>query len=185
MDKNKVETFIKLAGGKIPSKIDFVDGKTQELGARILLSEVLEYIIYGLGLKLSVNGTVIDNPEGIEYSATGNLDPVAAIDGIADIAYTMYWNAARFGLPIEEAFNRVADNNLEKFVKVDDKYPEGDLQLNDWHCDLGVSWTPEVVKVEIIKIGAETYAVGKDSGGKVRKPSTYKSVVLDDLVTHN
>jgi hypothetical protein len=101
------------------------------------------------------------------------------IDGLADVAYTMFWNSCAFGVPLEEAFALVCDNNLEKFVKlVGWSKGEGELARDDWHCGLEVAWPSEVATVSVLKIGADFFAVGKDARGKVRKPSTYRPVDL-------
>jgi hypothetical protein len=112
-------------------------------------------------------------------------DQLEMLDGLADVAYTMFWNALAFGLPLEEAFELVCDNNLEKFVLLEDwNGAEGPLEENQWHCGTNASWPEEVTSVEVIRIGAEYFAVGKDSRGKVRKPAQYKSVDLADLLAH-
>jgi len=106
------------------------------------------------------------------------------VDGLADVAYTMYWNACAFGVPLEEAFDLVCDNNLEKFVKLGRgaEFSPGVLPREAWHCNLGIRWPEEVAQVSVIKVADEYYAVGKDSRGKVRKPSSYTSVDLLPLV---
>jgi hypothetical protein len=95
----------------------------------------------------------------------------------------MYWNACAFGIPLEEAFDLVCDNNLEKFVKLESwNAGECELAREEWHCHLGVQWPSEVVRVVVLDIRGEYFAVGKDARGKVRKPSTYQSVDLEPLV---
>jgi hypothetical protein len=107
------------------------------------------------------------------------------IDGLADVAYTMYWNACAFGVPLEEAFELVCDNNLEKFVRLSDwSSPPRILEQSEWCCGANVRWPAEVTTVEVLQIDEAFFAVGKDSRGKVRKPSTYKSVDLSSLVAN-
>jgi hypothetical protein len=98
----------------------------------------------------------------------------------------MYWNACAFGVPLEEAFELVCDNNLEKFVKLASwSGPERTLEQPEWHCNQAVSWPAEVVRVEVLNISGEFFAVGKDARGKVRKPSTYRPVDLSALVANS
>jgi hypothetical protein len=182
MDNKKISKFIELAGGKAATNLTAGSPKQRELGAQLLLSEVLEYIVHGLGVTPSFNGTAISDPNGLQYSATATPDSLAMIDGLADTAYTMFWNSVTFGVPLERAFELVCDNNLEKFVLLSGDFKEGLLPPDRWHCDRSVSWPSEVTTVTVVRIGSEVYAVGKDASGKVRKPSTYLSVDLTPLV---
>lgn len=183
MDASKIEAFMTLAGQKACSRLETGDPKTRALGAQLLLSEVLEYVIHGLGVTPVVNGTPITAPDSLSYEAKQNPDPTEMVDGLADVAYTMYWNACAFGIPLEEAFAMVCDNNLEKFVRLQGwNGVERELAINEWHCELNVVWPSEVVKVEVLKVDDEFFAVGKDNRGKVRKPSTYQPVDLSSLV---
>jgi hypothetical protein len=99
----------------------------------------------------------------------------------------MYWNALAFGVPLEEGFDLVCDNNLEKFVSLAEA-SETLLELSaldkeQWHLDKNISWPEDVVKVEIIRVEGVHYAVGKDASGKVKKPSSYSSVDLGVLAS--
>ena len=95
----------------------------------------------------------------------------------------MYWNALAYNLKLEEAFNLVCDNNLEKFVLLESwNEAARPLESAEWHCNLNIAWPPEVVSVEILKIGGNFFAVGKDQHGKVRKPSSFRPVDLSGLV---
>ena len=183
MQSDKIKSFMALAGHKFCNS--FRDGTDEErkLGARLLLSEVLEYVIAGLGVVPIINGQKIEDPEAVVYTTNGEKQSqLDMLDGLADVAYTMYWNACAFGLKLEEAFDLVCDNNLEKFVKLDGwKGTAGELPRESWHCDHKVGWPESVVKVEVIKLGDSFFAVGKDSSGKVRKPSSYKPVDLRAL----
>ena len=186
MDAAKIQAFMTLAGQKTRQQIENGDPKTRALGAQLLLSEVLEYVIHGLGVTPVVNGTPITAPESLSYEAKNEPDPTEMVDGLADVAYTMYWNACAFGIPLEEAFDLVCDNNLEKFVRLADWVSEErELAAHEWHCELSVSWPAEVVKVEVLNVNGEFFAVGKDARGKVRKPSTYRPVDLSRLVANS
>ena len=183
MDASKIQAFMTLAGQKATENLHTGDARTRALGAQLLLSEVLEYVIHGLGVTPVVNGTPITAPDALSYESNQNPDPLEMVDGLADVAYTMYWNACAFGIPLEEAFDMVCDNNLEKFVRLTSwADTERELASHEWHCELDVTWPAEVVKVEVLKIQGEFFAVGKDSRGKVRKPSTYQPVDLTGLV---
>jgi len=186
MDAAKIQAFMTLAGQRTRQQIESGDPKTRALGAQLLLSEVLEYVIHGLGVTPVVNGTPITAPDSLSYEPKSEPDPTEMVDGLADVAYTMYWNACAFGIPLEEAFDLVCDNNLEKFVKLP-QWPEAarELARHEWHCELEVSWPSEVVKVEVLRIEGAFFAVGKDARGKVRKPSTYRPVDLSRLVANS
>ena len=188
MQADKVKTFMTLAGQGTTSLYRTGSEKERELGAKLLLSEVLEYVIKGLGVIPSFNGTLITAPDGLEYKAS-NDEPneIEMIDGLADVAYTMYWNSLAFGIPLEEGYDMVCDNNLEKFVNLQSpSEPITQLAFLDkemWHLGQDISWPEDVVKVEIVKVQETHYAVGKDASGKVKKPSSYSSVDLGVLVS--
>jgi len=186
MDASKIATFMQLAGQSTRLHLQSGDPKERALGAQLLLSEVLEYVIHGLGVIPEVEGVKITAPDSLTYHPSEPSDPEEMVDGLADVAYTMYWNACAFGVPLEKAFELVCDNNLEKFVLLSDwRGAECQLPQSEWHCQLGVTWPPEVVRVDVVKVGHKFYAVGKDSRGKVRKPSTYRPVDLTQLVANS
>lgn len=177
---------MELAGQGAQQKLTSGDPKTRALGAQLLLSEVLEYVIRGLGVIPHINGTPVTDPEAVTYEPATTPHPEEMVDGLADVAYTMYWNECAFGIPLERAFELVCDNNLEKFVRLPRWSGEGRaLNKDEWHCDANVSWPTEVVKVEVLRVGSDFFAVGKDSRGKVRKPSSYKPVDLTQLVANS
>jgi hypothetical protein len=184
MDDKKVRQFIALAGQSPASQFIEGDKKLRELGAQLLLSETLEYVIKGLGVIPTFNGTQITDANALSYSAEKTPSKLEMVDGLSDVAYTMFWNSVMFGAPLEEAFSLVCDNNLEKFVLVDQKFsPLGELSKEKWGCDANITWPKEVTQVFIIQYGQAYYAVGKDSSGKVRKPSSYQSVDLSSLLS--
>ncbi len=185
MNGDKVETFIALAGQEVASRLHTGTHQERALGAQLLLSEVLEYVIKGLGITPEINGVKVTDPEAIKYlpREDKNPSPVEMLDGLADVAYTMYWNALRFGVPLEEGFDLVCDNNLEKFVHLEGwTLGEKTLEKSDWGCGRSISWPAEVASVTVVKVKGEFYAVGKDGRGKVRKPSSYRSVDLSPIV---
>lgn len=183
MDSAKIKKFMRLAGQEVQHKLTNKDPKMRALGAQLLLSEVLEYVIRGLGVVPSIHGTQITDPDAISYEPTNHPNHEEMVDGLADVAYTMFWNECAFGVPLSKAFELVCDNNLEKFVLINNwsGHPRA-LEPSEWHCNRGVTWPKEVVHVEVLDIDGEFFAVGKDARGKVRKPSSYKSVDLSQLV---
>lgn len=185
MHDHKVRLFIQLAGQQFAQGFETGSEADRKLGAQLLLSELLEYIIRGLGVIPEINGMPITEPEAVHYKINPNQAPdkLEMLDGLADVAYTMYWNSCKFGMPLEKAFELVCDNNLTKFVKLENWHgPVGVLEQKDWNCGKGVTWPSEVVKVEVLEVDGELWAVGKDKNGKVRKPSTYQSVDLTPLL---
>ena len=80
--------------------------------------------------------------------------------------------------------SKKSDNNLSKFVPLLEDWEGGKGTVDNefWDLNLGVRWPESVVSVEIVEIGGQFYGVGKDSAGKVRKPSTYQSVDLEPLL---
>ena len=183
MHSDKVAKFMSLAGQVVENKFTQGDPALRQLGAQLLLSEVLEYVIEGLGVIPEVNGVKVTDPDAVKYVATARPDQTEMLDGLCDVAYTMYWNALAFGLPLETAYELVCDNNLEKFVKIGD-WARGkkELERSEWDCQKSVTWPQEVVRVEVVPYNGELWAVGKDARGKVRKPGTFKSVDLSPLV---
>ena len=186
MQSDKIRSFMALAGQELGSNLDLRDAEVRKLGAQLLLSETLEYVIKGLGVTPTVDGVSITDADGLSYVATGEPNPIEMIDGLADVAYTMYWNAEAFGNPLEEAFEMVCDNNLEKFVRLNG-WSEGerDLEQSEWAVNQNVTWPAEVVRVSVVDVSGTYYAVGKDKNGKVRKPSSYASVDLSTLLPEN
>ncbi len=183
MKGDKVRRFMALAGQSTQSSFTAGTPEIRKLGAQLLLSEVLEYCIKGLGVIPEVNGVQITKPDGLDYKVVHECNQEECIDGLSDVAYTMYWNALAFGIPLEEAYDLVCDNNLEKFVKLGD-WASGkkELSQDEWGCRSGVEWPKEVVRVVVVEVDGDLYAVGKDERGKVRKPSTYSSVDLSVLL---
>lgn len=183
MNSEKVAKFMALAGQVVQQKFNEGTPAQRQLGAQLLLSEVLEYVIEGLGVVPEVNGVKICDPDAVTYAATNPPDQTEMLDGLSDVAYTMYWNALAFGLPLEEAYDIVCDNNLEKFVKLGDwAQSKQSLEPSEWDCRKSITWPPEVVKVEVVHYRGEAWAVGKDARGKVRKPGNFKSVDLSSLL---
>ena len=183
MKDKKVAVFKQLAGQEPVNRLSTRDEATRKLGAQLLLSEVLEYVISGLGVTPVIDGKKIQCSEGLSYEVHSPANPTEMIDGLADTAYTMYWNALAFGVPLEAAFDLVCDNNLGKFVRLENwSGPRGVLPAQFWDCGKSVSWPAEVTSVTVLEVGGELFAVGKDAKGKVRKPSTYQPVDLSALL---
>jgi len=183
MQSRKVAQFMTLAGQRAAASLETGTEAERRLGAQLLLSEVLEYVIDGLGVTPEINGFKVTDPEAVHYHAEREPDRLAMLDGLADTAYTMYWNALAFGVPLEAAYDLVCDNNLEKFVRLDG-WARGlrELPAGEWHCRQEVAWPAEVVRVEVIEFEGTPYAVGKDARNKVRKPCHFKPVELSTLL---
>ncbi|WKZ56174.1 MAG: hypothetical protein QY326_05390 [Bdellovibrionota bacterium] len=180
---DRVALFMQLAGHRKEVPAEEAPEELRILGAHLLLSEVLEFVIKGLGVTPCVGETPITDPEQVSYRNHGRVDPTMMLDGLADVGYTMWWNALAFGMPLAEAFKLVCENNLEKFVKLGDWAAEfKELPIELWHCQQGISWPTEVVKVVVVHVDGAYYAVGRDDRGKVRKPSSYRSVELQHLL---
>ena len=181
MKGDAIETFMTLAGQKTNTDLEQSSPELKKLGAQLLLSEVLEYVIKGLGVTPVVNGQKIEKPDALDYLCDDNsaINKTEALDGLCDTAYTMYWNMYAFGFQLEDAFKAVCDNNLEKFVLLENWHgTQGSLAKDQWSLGSDISWPVEVEDVSVVKVKESYYAVGKDGRGKVRKPSTYKSVNL-------
>ncbi len=187
MTGEKIQKFMQLGGQSVAKSLSTGSVTQRQLGARLLLSEVLEYVIHGLGITPTVNGVKITDADAVDYAVTDTPpDKTEMLDGLADVAYTMYWNALAFGIPLEEAFQLVCDNNLEKFVKLSNwTNPIGELSPDTWHCGADIKWPEAVVRVEVVRVNKEYFAVGKDSSGKVRKPAHYRQVDLSQLLAAN
>ncbi|MBN8547929.1 MAG: hypothetical protein J0M12_01300 [Deltaproteobacteria bacterium] len=183
MNSEKVATFMALAGQVVETKFTSGTEAQRKLGAQLLLSEVLEYVIKGLGVTPEINGVKITDAEAVHYHAERAPNQTEMLDGLCDVAYTMYWNSNCFGLPLEPAYDLVCDNNLEKFVRLED-WARGktELQPSEWDCKKNITWPAEVVKVSVVDLDGALWAVGKDARGKVRKPGSYKSVDLSSLL---
>lgn len=105
-------------------------------------------------------------------SAADNKDKVETLDGICDCLYVLIgWGETSFGKDVlQEAFNRVHESNMSKFLDSEDQ-AEKECKV------LGLNG----IKVTYNKVG-EKYILRRSSDGKVVKPSTYKKVDLTDLV---
>ena len=184
MDSELVRTFQRLAGQKLPEGFDPADPRMRELGARLLLTETLEYIICGLGVMPEFDGVKVTDPESVLCKSNGQKpDPLEMLDGLADVAYTMFWNAEAFGLRLPEAYQLVCENNLEKFVALEGwSKEEGPLPRESWDCGQQITWPEEVGEVTVLLVKGKYFAVGKDENGKVRKPSSYRPVDLKPLL---
>lgn len=183
MQAEKVKQFMQLAGVRVGQSLSADDPALRALGAQLLLSEVLEYVVKGLGVIPEVNGVRITEPDALHYHPERTPHPLEMIDGLSDVAYTMFWNAFAFGIPLEDAFELVAANNLEKFVRLEGwQRGECELERDEWHCGCDIRWPEEVTSVRVLKVDGAFFAVGKDARGKVRKPSSYRSVDLSGLL---
>lgn len=184
MQSDKVKRFMQLAGQQLNNDPREVSEEFKKLAAQLLLSETLEYLIKGLKVSIKVNGEVLTQYDDLEYSVIDqDVDLEEMLDGLADVAYTMYWNMLAFGTKLEEGFDLVCDNNLQKFVHLPDwSGDEGPLDQSVWDLGKGITWPEAVTQVLVIKVDGTYYAVGKDQNSKVMKPSSFNPVDLSSLL---
>lgn len=106
-----------------------------------------------------------------------NNDVEEVLDSCADVIVTVVGLMQQLeaaGIDVSEACSRIADNNLSKYVK--DKR-EVDLSVNFYKqkgVDVKVSYNPEY----------NVYML-TDSQGKIRKPSSFKDVYIQDLIPND
>ena len=67
MKADKIKQFMELAGQQVAEGIEQGDEAKRKLGAQLLLSEVLEYVVHGLGVIPEVDGTPITQPDKLRY----------------------------------------------------------------------------------------------------------------------
>ena len=117
----------KIPGQKTPDKVTMPDVKTRELRGRLIMEEVFETLIRGLGLNIYVKENVgrdFNRPiefEDLEIVARTNEpyhpgpDMVEIADGCADISVVTIGTLVACGIPDIELLSRVDNNNLDKF----------------------------------------------------------------------
>ena len=114
----------------------------------------------------------IDYSEVIEtIDAFDEKDTTEYIDGLADKYVTLtglIQQMEALGFDMEEAINRVCDNNLTKFINAD--------------IDIDSIANLQPANTEAIFIPQHNVIVFKDENGKVKKPLNYIPVDLSDLV---
>lgn len=104
--------------------------------------------------------------EGVE--AFDNEDRVELLDAAVDmwvVVSGLLQKLEAMGYNVEEALQRVTDNNLTKFPST------ANNAMNSWNADYEPTFNK---KHQVLVL--------KDKNGKVRKPDGYKSVDLSDLV---
>lgn len=185
MKDKEVRLFMQLGRQLIQDRLGEMSDNSRILGAKLLVSEVLEYVIKGLGVTPIVNGEKITCGDSLKYEIGANdVNLIEMLDGLADAQYAVFWNKCHFGIPLEEAFAAVCKNNLEKFVPLprDGSFKVGELDRSQWGCGKGISWGADVVKVSCVEVEGGYYAVGQDEHGKTRKPSSFQTLDLAPLV---
>ena len=94
MKSDKIQQFMELADQAYSKRFSTGSVDERKLGAQLLLSEVLEYVIQGLGIHPEFNGVKITDANDFAYIESNTApDKKEMLDGLADVAYTMYWNA--------------------------------------------------------------------------------------------
>lgn len=104
-------------------------------------------------------------------------DTVGMLDGMSDILVTaigLYQKLAQFGYPVEEALERVCDNNLTKFHETAEEANETVQFYRDFIVET-------FVRMVTLNNGEVYYSVIRKSDGKLLKPKYYQSVDLSDL----
>lgn len=104
-------------------------------------------------------------------------DALELLDGISDIMVTaigLYQKLQQCGYPVDEAFNRVCDNNLTKFHKD----PNEANKTVEFYKNQGVETFVRLIRLES---GEEFYSVIRKSDGKLLKPYNFEPVDLLDL----
>ena len=69
MKNTKIVKFMSLAGQEVATQFSERGPDERKLGAQLLLSEGLEYVIHGLGVVPEVNGVKITKPDDVHYHA--------------------------------------------------------------------------------------------------------------------
>ena len=106
---------------------------------------------------------------GVCYNDTEEI-----LDGAVDVIVTVVGLMQQLeaaGIDVSEACNRIAENNLSKYVK--DKR-EADVSV-DFYKQKGID-----VKVNY-NLQYDVYML-TDTAGKIRKPSSFKDVYIQDLI---
>jgi predicted HAD superfamily Cof-like phosphohydrolase len=91
----------------------------RELLGKLLLEEVTEYLVKGLGLTImNMDGeTVMDIDGGglmLEHNEGVQLNPVEIVDGLADVNVVIHFNAHWHGFNLDAATEIVNDSNMSK-----------------------------------------------------------------------
>jgi len=90
------------------------------LRGNLMLEEVLEHLINGLGLRLKYNAPngstwIIGNEERLEMVYYGDdYNPVETLDGLVDVKVIANGTGVAFGLPVEAADRMVFESNMSK-----------------------------------------------------------------------
>lgn len=110
LHQRRVEEFMRLAGQEVPGHPVEPSRITRELRAVLLMEEVLETIIDGLGCK------IIFSPDNqFTFQATEKFDIVKLADGCADVSVVNIGTLSACGISDERLLDIVDKNNLEKF----------------------------------------------------------------------
>lgn len=170
-EQKQVKEFMVTFGQDCPNfPTEEVSLETRKMRARIMLEEVLETIIAGLGLDVIItwNGEMRLAPKSpFGFEEVKKVDLVELADGLADQHYVGYCGTGNaFGLDMEEIFDNVHQSNMSKI------------------------WPEKLVREKVDEIENGNYNLTKvENGyivkrpdGKVVKPETYTSPKLKEII---
>lgn len=95
--------------------------------ARIMLEELFEMVVDGLGVDIAVSGIGRIDFGCLEFTKVRRIDPLATLDGACDVFVTTTGTLSCLGIKDEEALRRVDENNLTKFGPGSYIRPDGKL----------------------------------------------------------
>lgn len=114
---DRVRRFMQLAGQVTPDAPAGMDAKTRELRARLLMEEVLETIVDGLGVDIDLSATIdsacIDDFEF--YAQESEYNATQLLDGCCDVNVITTGTLIAAGMADAEPQRLVDENNLAKF----------------------------------------------------------------------
>ena len=119
--------------------------------------------------------------EEVNEISTGikNKDVEEVLDGVVDTLYVaigMLHKLKEMGIDVEEAMQRIAENNLSKFPEALDYVIDSTVDLYD-KKGIEINYSFARSPLDDYKV-----VVFKDENGKIRKPFGFESVTLKDLV---
>ena len=119
--------------------------------------------------------------EEVNEISTGlqNKDVEEVLDGVVDTLYVaigMLHKLKEMGIDVEEAMQRIAENNLSKFPECSDYVIDSTVDLYD-KKGVKINYSFARSPLDDYKV-----VVFKDENGKIRKPFGFESVTLKDLV---
>ena len=112
----RIEAFVGKHGPRY-SLVDDLSDAEAEFRAKLMLEEMLELVIGGLGVDITVIGEKIMGVEDLVLTKRRKVDLLAVLDGVCDVSVTAVGTASCCGLGVESALSAVDENNLTKLGK--------------------------------------------------------------------